>query len=349
MKNRGKFFITILSVLVLTVVLSGTAFGQAAPEGKLAEVLERGKLLCGVNGSLQGFGYLDADTGDLTGFDVDYCKALAAAIFGEVTEDNIDYIQLPAAERFAALQTGQIDVLIRNTTWTMSRDSDLQGDFRVVTFYDGQGLMVPIDLGVTSINELGGARICTQSGTTTELNITDAMTSRGLEFELVPLETSADTLAAFEAGQCDVLTSDKSQLAALKESAQDPSLYTILPETLSKEPLGPMWIQGDAQWGDVVTWTVFATIYAEELGITSENIGDFAGSGDPNITRFLGEEGNLGSFIGLSNDFVVNVISEVGNYGEIYDRNLTPLNITREGSLNASYTDGGLIYVPAWR
>ncbi|MEO1443386.1 MAG: amino acid ABC transporter substrate-binding protein, partial [Chloroflexota bacterium] len=338
-----------LSVLALTMAVSGMVSGQAEPSGKLAEVIERGTLNCGVSGTLPGFSFLDPDTGEMSGFDADYCRALTAAIFGEVTEENLEFVPLTAAERFTALQTGQIDVLFRNTTWTLSRDSDLGGNFVVVTFYDGQGLMVPVDLGVGSIDDLGGARICTQSGTTTELNITDAMTSRGLDFELVPLETSADTFSAFEGGQCDVLTSDKSQLAALRSSAADPSLYTILPDTLSKEPLGPMWIEGDAQWGDVIKWTVFATFYAEELGITSENIGDMMGSEDPGLARFVGEEGGLGSFIGLSDDFAVNVISAVGNYGELYETHLTPLGIAREGSLNAAFTEGGLIYAPAWR
>jgi general L-amino acid transport system substrate-binding protein len=349
MNNRVRILVALFSVLVLTIAVSGMVSAQAEPTGKLAEVLERGTLNCGVSGTLPGFSFLDPDTGEMSGFDADYCRAIAAAVFGEVTDDNLEFVPLTAAERFTALQTGQIDVLSRNTTWTLSRDSDLGGDFVVVSFYDGQGLMVPVDLGITSIDDLNGARICTQSGTTTELNITDAMTSRSLDFELVPLETSADTFTAFEGGQCDVLTSDKSQLAALRSSAADPSLYTILPDTLSKEPLGPMWVQGDAQWGDVIKWTVYATFYAEEIGVTSENIGDMMGSDDPNMARFLGEEGGLGGFIGLSDDFVVNVISAVGNYGEIYDNHLTPLGITRDGSLNASYVDGGLIYAPAWR
>lgn len=349
MRNHLRVLLVLFTLMAMTIAVSGVASAQAEPTGKLAEVLDRGVLNCGVSGTLPGFSFLDPDTGEMSGFDADYCRAVAAAVFGEVTEDNLVFVPLTAAERFTALQTGQVDLLSRNTTWTLSRDSDLGGDFVVVNFYDGQGLMVPLDLGVGSIDDLGGARICTQSGTTTELNITDAMTSRGLDFELVPLETSADTFTAFEAGQCDVLTSDKSQLAALRSSAADPSLYTILPDTLSKEPLGPMWLEGDSQWGDVIKWTVYATFHAEEFGITSDNIGDMMGSEDPGMARFLGEEGGLGSFIGLSDDFAVNVISTVGNYGEIYERHLTPIGITRDGSLNASYLSGGLIYAPAWR
>lgn len=348
-----KIALSTMMVLVMALLLSSAALAQEEPEGKLAEVLERGRLICGVSGTLPGFSFLDADTGEVTGFDADYCRGLAAAIFGEVNEDNLEFVPLTAAERFTALQSGQVDVLYRNTTWTFSRDTDLGGDFSVVTFYDGQGLMIPVALaeeGVGSIEDLDGASICTQSGTTTELNITDAMESRGFDYNLVPLETSADTMAAFVAGTCDVLTSDKSQLAALRSSADDPSLYTILPDTLSKEPLGPMWLGGDEQWGDVITWVTFATFQAEEYGITQDNIGEFVENpGSPAIARFVGNEGDLGSFIGLSNDFAVNVISAIGNYGEIYERHVTPLGITRAGSLNAAWTEGGLIYAPAWR
>lgn len=349
MNLRNTRLIVVSTVMALMLSLSGFVAAQATPTGKLAEVIERGRLICGVSGTLPGFSFLDPDTNVWSGFDADFCRVTAAAIFGEATDETLEFVALTAAERFTALQTGQVDVLFRNTTWTLSRDTDLQGDFVVTTFYDGQGLMVPVDLGVSSIEELDGARICTQSGTTTELNITDAMTSRGFSFELVPLETSGDTFTAFEGGQCDVLTSDKSQLASLRSSAADPSLYTILPDTLSKEPLGPMWIQGDAQWGDVIKWSVYATMHAEEYGITSENIDSMMGSDSPDMRRFLGEEGDLGAFLGLSNDFAYNIIKNVGNYGEIYSSNLDPVGIARDGSLNALYTEGGLMYAPAWR
>lgn len=326
-----------------------TAEAQAEPTGKLAEVLERGRLVCGVSGTLPGFSFLDPDSGEMTGFDADYCRGLAAAIFGEVTEDNLEFVSLTAAERFTALQNGEVDVLFRNTTWTFTRDTDLAGDFGPTIFYDGQGLLVRTDLGVSSIDELDGASICTQTGTTTELNITDAMEFRGFDYELIPFETSADSAAGYEAGRCDVLTSDKSQLAAIRANLADPSAHVVLPDTLSKEPLGPMWLQGDSQWGDVVSWTVFATFQAEEFGINSGNIDEFVGTGVPEIARFMGEEGDLGSFIGLSNDFAVNVIRAIGNYAEVYERHVTPLGISREGSLNALWTEGGLIYAPAWR
>jgi len=327
-----------------------TVSAQADPTGTLAEVLDRGELICGVSGTLPGFSFLDPNTNEMTGFDADFCRALAAAIFGEVTEDNLTFVSLTAAERFTALQNGDVDVLYRNTTWTFTRDTDIAGDFGPTTFYDGQGVMVPIDLGVSSIDEMGGASFCTQTGTTTELNISDAMNFRGLEFELIPFETSADSATGYASGRCDALTSDKSQLAAIRSELDDPSAHIILAETLSKEPLGPMYRQGDSQWADVVNWTTFATFQAEEYGITSENIGEFGGEdASPEIRRFLGEEGELGSFIGLSNDFAANVISAVGNYAEIYERHVTPLGIEREGSLNDLWTRGGLIYAPAWR
>jgi len=343
-----------LGVMMMVVALFAMGFStaaQAEQTGKLAEVTARGNLICGVSGTLPGFSFLDPDTGEMSGFDADYCRALAAAIFGD--GDAVEFVPLTAAERFTALQNGDVDVLFRNTTWTLSRDSDVGGDFGPTTFYDGQGIMIPValqeELGIESLADLGGARVCSQSGTTTELNISDQMNALGLEFELIPQETSADSLTAFVDGACDVLTSDKSQLAALRSDTDNPADYVILPDTLSKEPLGPMWLEGDSQWGDVVSWTVFATFYAEELGITQANIGDFAGSEDPNISRFLGESGELGSFIGLPSTFAADVVAAVGNYGEIYDRHLTPLGITRDGSNNASYLNGGLIYAPAWR
>lgn len=342
-------FVGLSAALNHRVADDSTAFAQAAPEGKLAEVLERGSLACGVSGTLPYFSFLDPDTNEMTGFDADYCRALTAAIFGEVTEDNLEFVSLTAAERFTALQNGQVDVLFRNTTWTFSRDTDLAGDFGPTTYYDGQGLLVRAELGVSSIEELDGASFCTQTGTTTELNITDAMESRGFDFELIPFETSADSASGYESGRCDVLTSDKSQLASIRITSSDPSAHVLLDDTLSKEPLGPMWLQGDAQWGDVVSWTVYATFQAEEFGLTSDNIDDFMGGDNPEIARFVGEDGGLGSFIGLSDDFAVSVIHAVGNYGELYDRHIVPLGIAREGTLNAQWTDGGLIYAPAWR
>lgn len=334
---------------LMTVHNAKVATAQAEPTGKLAEILARGRLVCGVNGSLPAFGFLNPDTGEMVGFDIDFCRAIAAAIFGEATADNLEFKALPAAERFTALQNQEIDVLIRNTTWNFTRDTDLKGEFGPITYYDGQGLLVRADLGVTSIDELNGASFCTQTGTTTEANITEAMGERGFEFELIPFETSADSAAGYEGGRCDVLTSDKSQLAALRANSADPSAHILLADTLSKEPLGPMWLQGDDQWGDIISFVVYALFYADENGITQENIDSFAGSADAEIRRFMGEEGNLGSFLGLSNDFAVNAVRAAGNYGEIYNRHIVPLGIPREGTLNAQWTDGGMIYAPPWQ
>ncbi len=360
--RRTFRFVLALAVLLSFVAVSNvmndraekTVFAQAEPTGKLAEVIARGSLNCGVSGGLPGFSYLNPNDNSWSGLDVDYCRALTAAIFGEVTDTNLVLVPLTAAERFPALQAGQVDVLMRNTTWTFSRDTDLQGDFGPTTFYDGQGLMVPVALGVASIDDLNGASICVQTGTTTELNITEAFNARGFDLELIPFEDSSQTITALEAGQCDVLTSDKSQLAGLRSGTADPSLYVILPDTLSKEPLGPMYNQGDAQWADVVNWTVYATFQAEEYGISSANVDEFLASADTSIQRFLGVAAadgspSLGSFIGLSDDFAVSIIRAVGNYGEIYDRNIVPIGIDRAGTLNASWKDGGLIYAPAWR
>lgn len=338
-------------VLVLVLLLSLALPTASAQEGEslLDEVKARGRLICGVNGGIPGFSFLDADTGEMSGFDADFCRVVAAAIFGEATEDNVEFVMLTAQERFTALQTGQIDVLFRNTTWTTTRDGDLGIDFGPTTFYDGQGLMVQADSGITSITELDGASICVLTGTTTALNITETMERLGLSYELVPFEESSQSGAAFEEGRCDVLTSDMSQLEGLRSNMADPSMGFILPEIISKEPLGPAYIEGDSVWADVVNWAVFATLTAEELGINSQNIDEFLTTEDTSIQRFLGIGDNpSGSLLGLDNDFTVNIIRDQGNYGEIFDRNLPEIGISREG-LNALWTEGGLMYPPAWR
>jgi general L-amino acid transport system substrate-binding protein len=340
-----------LALLLVFLVSLALPTVSAQEGGILDEVRARGTLNCGVNGQVPGFSYLEPDSGQMLGFDADFCRALAAAIFGEVTDSNITFIQLTAQERFTAVQNRQIDVLLRNTTWTTQRDGELGVDFGPTTFYDGQGLMTRGDLGVSSIMDLDGASICTLTGTTTELNITEAMNSRGLSYELVPFEQSSETIAALEEGRCDVLTSDVSQLASLRTSTADPGAYIILPDIISKEPLGPVYIEGDPQWADVVNWTVFATFQAEEFGITQANVDEMLTSENPAIQRFLGVGDNLsGTYVDLDNDFVVNVLHAVGNYGEIFERNVganTPLALER--GLNALWTNGGLIYAPAWR
>jgi len=351
---RRAIYLGLSLALLVAVTLPFLPGSPALAQGGsiLDDVLQRGVLNCGVNGQVPGFGYLNPDTGQWEGFDVDFCRALAAALFGEVTDSNINFIPTTTQERFTVLQTRQADVLFRNTTWTISRDGELGLDFGPTTYYDGQGLMVRADLGAASIEDLDGASICSLTGTTTELNVTEAMESRGLSYELVPFEQSSETISAFEEGRCDVLTSDQSQLAGLRSQAADPGSIVILPDVISKEPLGPAYLANDSAWGDVVNWTVFALIQAEEFGITSQNIDEFLTSDNPEILRFLGQGADTpsGSLIGLDNDFVVNVIRAVGNYGEIFERNLgpdTPLGLQR--GLNRLWTDGGLLYAPPWR
>lgn len=349
-----KRIATLLVAVMLVIALAGLVPQRAAAQGGgslLDEVRARGYLNCGVNGLLPGFGYLDPDTGTMLGFDADFCRALAAAIFGEVTDQNLVFTQVTAAERFTAIQNRQIDVLFRNATWTLQRDAELGIDFGPTNFYDGQGVMVPGDLGVASLDDMDGASICVLTGTTTELNITEAMEKRGFSYELVKFEKASETIAGLEEGRCDALTSDISQLAGLRSSTANPGKYIILPDVISKEPLSPGYIEGDPTWADVVQWTVYATIQAEEFGITQANIDEFLASSDAAIQRFLGQGDQAsGSLLGLDNDFVVNIIRAVGNYGEIFERNVgvnTPLGLER--GLNALWSQGGLIYAPAWR
>jgi len=312
----------------------------------LETVLARGTVIIGCNSALPGFGALDAATGTFSGFDIDYGFAIAAAV-----GVGVEFIPLTAGERLTALQTGQIDVLLRNTTWTLTRDSSELGlNFCPTTFYDGQGFIVRKADGISSIMDLDGATVCVTSGTTTEGNLADAFRLNGLTlFTRVFAETEA-AFGAYDSGACDCYTSDKSQLASLRTTATNPDDHVILPDTISKEPLGPLTRHGDDEWFDIVKWTVFATFFAEEHGITQANVRTFT-SDNPEIRRFLGLEGGMGAKLGLANDWAVNVIAAVGNYGEIYERHLGPggLDIPRANSLNDLYTDGGLIYCPAWR
>jgi general L-amino acid transport system substrate-binding protein len=312
----------------------------------LEVVLARGILIAGVNSSLPGFGTLDTATGDFTGFDVDYARAIAAAIGVEV-----EFIALTAGERFAALQTRQIDVLVRNTTWTLTRDSqDVAADFGPTTFYDGQGFIVRAADGISSLLDMDGATVCVTSGTTTEGNLADVFRQNGLELNTQVFSETEASFGAYEAGACDCYTSDKSQLASLRASAGNPQDHVILPDTISKEPLGPLTRHGDNAWSDIARWVVYATFFAEEHGITQANVRTFE-SENPEVRRFLGLEAGLGAKLGLAEDWAVDVIAAVGNYGEIYDRHLGPngLGIPRPGSLNALWIDSGLIYAPAWR
>ncbi len=316
---------------------------------RLAAVKSNGVLRCGVNSGVPGFGFLN-EAGEFVGFDTDFCRALAVAIFGE---PSVEFRPLTAAERFTALQTGEIDVLIRNTTWTFSRDVELGTDFGTTTFYDGQGMMVRRDSGFDTLADMDGATVCVLSGTTTELNLADAFSARGTSYDPLVFDKSDETAAAYDEGRCDGLTSDKSQLAGLRTTMAVPTDHKILPETMSKEPLGPVWAQGDQQWGDLVRWVTNGLIIAEEKGITSANVAEIAEGSptDPEVSRLLGLEGEFGALLGLAPDFMVDVISAVGNYGEIYERHLGPdgTDIPRAGSFNALARDGGVLYAPPWR
>ncbi len=312
--------------------------------GRLALVQSRGELICGVNDQIVGFGAVDPD-GEFAGFDIDFCRAIAAAVFGD--PQAVSFRPLSAQQRFTALQTGEVDVLIRNTTWTLSRDTQNGLDFSPTTFYDGQGMMVRTDLAVTALEDLEGASICVGSGTTTERNLGDAMREAGADFTPVVFEGADEVFNAYESGRCEAVTADMSALVSRQTTLPDPDSHSIMDIVLSKEPLGPAVLQGDPGWADVVNWVVFGIIQAEEFGITSDNVDTFLGGDVPEMMRFLGEEAALGEGLGLSNDFMIDVIRAVGNYGEIYDRHLgpdTPFDLPR-GS-NRLWTDGGLLYSP---
>ena len=328
----------------------GGAAAQPTAGGRLQTIISRGTLICGVNQVLPGFGNVDS-AGNFSGFDVDFCKAVAAAIFDDPT--RVEYRPLTAQERFTALQSGEVDVLIRNTTWTLTRDTDNGGNFVATTFYDGQGIMVPKASNITKLEDLNGATICVQKGTTTELNLADQMAARKLQYTPAVFEDANSTFAAYAEERCDAVTTDKSGLVSRRSVLPNPDDHVILDVTLSKEPLGPMVRQGDDQWFDIVQWTVFATFAAEEFGITSQNI-DQAKESDtrPEVRRLLGADPNvdLGAKLGLSKDWAANVIKSVGNYAEIYDRNLGPNTKTAiPRGINNLYTQGGLLYAPPFR
>jgi general L-amino acid transport system substrate-binding protein len=333
------------------VEMEGEAPPPAEPSGYgeiLQRVRDRGRLVCGGRTDLLGFGYLD-DSGNNIGFDIDICRAVAAAVLGDA--DAVEIVPLTAAERGPALQTGEVDLLSRNVTWTSSRDAQW-GNFTIVMFYDGQGFMVPTALGVSTIEELDGATVCVTSGTTTELNLADAFRQRGLDFEAVVFEETASVYGAYEDGRCDATTSDKSQLAAVRQGFADPSAHEILDITISKEPLTPAVPAGDDQWFDIVKTVLSGLINAERLGVTQANVNDMVSSDNIETRRMLGAEGEFGQAdLGLDADFMVDVLAAVGNYGEMYDRYMGPngdaFNLPR--GLNRHWTEGGLIYAPPLR
>jgi general L-amino acid transport system substrate-binding protein len=326
------------AVLAISMVgLIGNAYA-----GKTLDAIKaRGTIKCGVNTGLAGFSIADSQ-GNWTGLDAETCKALAAAVFGDAKK--VDFVPLSAQQRFTALQSGEVDVLMRNTTWTLTRDASLGLHFAGVTFYDGQGFMVPKDLGVNSAKELNGAEICVQTGTTTELNLADYFRANGMSFKPVVFENLEESKTAFFNGRCQAYTTDRSGLASIRAAdAPDASAYVILPETISKEPLGPVVRRGDDEWFAIVKWLVYALIEAEEKGITSANVEQMKESKDPSVQRLLGTSGDMGKTLGLDNAWAAQAIKAVGNYGELYARNVEPIGLPREG-LNQLWTKGGLMY-----
>ena len=313
----------------------------------LDAITERGELACGVSTGLAGFSFPDNE-GRWSGLDVDICRAIAAALFGD--SERVSFRPLSAQQRFVALQSGEVDLLSRNTTFTLTRDTSVGLNFGPVAFYDGQGFMVPADLGVSAASELDGASVCVQTGTTTELNLADFFRSNGMQFEPVVFEAFDEVVGAFFAGRCDAYTSDSSNMASVRTTAPNPADYVILPDLISKEPLAPATRHGDAEWDDVVRWVVHALIQAEESGVTSANAAAMRDSNDPTVKRLLGTTPGFGEALGLDEAWAYNAISAVGNYGEIFARNVgpdTPLGLER--GLNALWTDGGLMYAPPAR
>ncbi len=341
MKQHHGFAATTAALVLLTA--ASVAHAGATLEG----VKKKGFVQCGVSDGLPGFSFAD-DKGNFAGIDVDVCRAIAAAVFGDATK--VKYTALTAKERFTALQSGEIDVLSRNTTWTSSRDSTLGLNFGAVTYYDGQGFLVNKKLGVKNAKELNGATVCIQAGTTTELNLADYFRANKMKYTPIAYDKSDESAKAMESGRCDVLTSDQSQLYAQRIKLAKPDDYIVLPEIISKEPLTPAVRHGDDEWLDVVKWTQFAMLNAEELGINSKNVDEMLKSTNPDVKRLLGVEGDKGKDLGLPNDWVVKIVKQVGNYDEIFERNLgqgSALKIKR--GLNALWSQGGLQYSPPVR
>ncbi|TPQ32992.1 amino acid ABC transporter substrate-binding protein [Bradyrhizobium guangdongense] len=333
--------------LVLTLALATGFATQAAQAQTLKTIKDRGSLSCGVSQGLPGFSAPD-DKGNWTGLDVDICRALAAAIFNDPSK--VKYVPTSAKDRFTALQSGEIDVLSRNTTWTISRDTSLGANFTGVTYYDGQGFMVKKSLKVNSALELNSASVCVQTGTTTEQNLADYFKANNMKYEVIAFGTNDETVKAYESGRCDVFTTDQSGLYANRLKLANPADHLVLPEIISKEPLGPMVRHGDDQWFDIVKWTLYAMVTAEELGINQKNVDEMAKSEKPEFKRVLGTDGNFGEQLGLTKDWVVRIVKQVGNYSEVFERNVgagSPLGIAR--GLNNLWNKGGLQYAPPIR
>jgi general L-amino acid transport system substrate-binding protein len=333
--------------LVLTLAVAAGLSAQAASAQTLKTIKDRGMLSCGVSQGLPGFSSPD-DKGNWTGLDVDICRAIAAAIFNDATK--IKFVPLSAKDRFTALQSGEIDVLSRNTTWTLSRDTTLGASFAGVTYYDGQGFMVKKSLKVNSALELNSASVCVQQGTTTEQNLADYFKGNNMKYEVIAFGTNDEAVKAYESGRCDVFTTDVSGLYADRLKLANAADHVVLPEVISKEPLGPMVRHGDDQWFDIVKWTLYALVTAEELGITQKNADEMAKSDKPEMKRVFGTDGNLGEQLGLTKDWVSRIVKATGNYGESFDRNVgagSKLGIAR--GLNNLWNKGGIQYAPPIR
>ncbi len=335
------------TITLLGAIAAVSMFATAANATTLDDVKKRGSLSCGVSTGLPGFSAPD-DKNNWTGLDVDTCRAVAAAVIGDASK--VKFVPLTAKERWTALQSGEIDMLSRNSTWTHTRDTSLGANFTGVNYYDGQGFLAKKSLGVKSALELDGATFCIQAGTTTELNLADYFREHGLKYKAVTVDTSDQSVQGFESGRCDSLTSDQSQLYSLRSKMADPSSAVVLPEIISREPLGPVVRKGDEQWFAIVKWVLFAQINAEEMGVTSKNAADMKKSTNPAVRRLVGAEGDAGAKLGLSEDWAFNAISQVGNYSEMFERNVglnTPLKIAR--GLNANWRNGGIMYAPPVR
>ena len=329
---------------VLLLAAAGTAHAESTGSATLDAVRARGQLVCGVEGSTPGFSIPDSQ-GVYRGIDVDGCKAVAAAALGD--SSKVKYVPLTSTNRFTALQSAEVDVLIRETTWTLGREASLGAEFAGINFYDGTGFVVKTAMGVKSAKDLDGASVCVQPGTSTELAVSDFFRQAKLKFTPILIDNYPELQAAFISGRCDALSNDSSALATFRATQATPTDFMLLPEIISKEPLGPMVRKGDDKWFDIVRWTYFAQLIAEEHGLTSANIDGAMGSQEPEVRRFLGLEGDLGKAMGLDNKWAYNAIKQVGNAGEIWDRNMTPLGVPR--GINALWNKGGLMYAPPMR
>ncbi|KYC36766.1 amino acid ABC transporter substrate-binding protein [Scytonema hofmannii PCC 7110] len=343
-----KWRLLLLATLPLVLSLNACAGASGGNSvSRLDTIKNRGKLICGVSGGLPGFSYVKRD-GEYAGIDVDVCRAIASALFDD--PKKVEFRNLNSKERFTALQTGEVDILSRNTTWTISRDTSVGLEFAPVVFYDGQGIMVKKSSNIKKLEELKGKSICTQTGTTNEQNLSDRMRQIDVNYKPLVFEDVNTAFATYEQGRCEAVTSDRSQLVSRRAIMKNPNDHIVLDAVLSKEPLAPAVVNGDSKWFDVVKWTVFALINAEELGVNSQNFSQLANSPNPEVKRLLGAEGDLGKGTGLTNDFVIRIIKHVGNYGEVYERNLgknSELKLDR--GPNKLWNQGGILYAPPFR